>query len=216
MQLFTEDMLVKWVKAAIKKTKISRYSLWWRRIYECEGKYAYTNLPEVNSMYVMPSASDESLSIGAALHYYNNNFNKDFLKNNGSMTDLYLGEPIYHKDLKATLNKIKKNTNYIIKENYDFDNTISNILHKGEPISICNGRTEWGARALCNRSIIAKSRFKDIVEKINSQIKMRDFWMPFAPTILDTKYKSCIEDKKNIKPMFMTLHYQPKKKHKIN
>ena len=71
------------------------------------------------------------------------------------MTDLYLGEPIYHKDLKATLNKIK-NTNYIIKENYDFDNTISNILHKGEPISICNG-TEWGARALCNRITIARA-----------------------------------------------------------
>ncbi|MBL42041.1 MAG: hypothetical protein CMM49_05215 [Rhodospirillaceae bacterium] len=212
VQLFTEDMLVKWVKAAIKKTKISDIVCGGGVFMNVKANMLIQNLPEVNSMYVMPSASDESLSIGAALHYYNNNFNKDFLKNNGSMTDLYLGEPIYHKDLKATLNKIKKNTNYIIKENYDFDNTISNILHKGEPISICNGRTEWGARALCNRSIIARAGSKDIVERINSQIKMRDFWMPFAPTILDTKYKSCIEDKKNIKPMFMTFALPAQKK----
>ena len=46
---------------------------------------------------------------------------------------------------------------------------------------------------------------KSIVEKINSQIKMRDYWMPFAPTILDKKFSQCIEDKKNIKPEFMTF-----------
>ena len=174
------------------------------------------NLPEVNSMYVVPSASDESLSIGAALYYYNNNFNQNLKQKNGIFSDLYLGDDINKKDLMMCLKKIKKSTNYDIKENYDFNNSISNILNKGEPVSICNGRTEWGARALCNRSIIAKSDSRGIVEKINSQIKMRDFWMPFAPTILDTQYNACINDKKKVMPMFMTFALQLKLKHKIN
>ena len=212
VQLFTEDMLVNWVKAAIKKTKIADVVCGGGVFMNVKANMLIQNLPEVNSMYVMPSASDESLSIGAALHYYNNNFNKNFLTNNGGMSDLYLGEPVSQQDLKATLNKIKKNTNYQIKVNYDFNNIISDILHNGEAIAVCNGRTEWGARALCNRSIIAKSGSKEIVEKINSQIKMRDFWMPFAPTILDTKYKACIEDKKNIKPKFMTFALPAQKK----
>ncbi len=43
---------------------------------------------------------------------------------------------------------------------------------------------EWGARALGNRSILADARHPQIIHKINKAIKMRDFWMPFAPAIL--------------------------------
>ena len=72
-------------------------------------------------------------------------------------------------------------------------------MNKGEVIALCRGRAEWGARALGNRSIIAKSSESGIVDKINSQIKMRDFWMPFAPTITDSKFTSTVLDKKNLK-----------------
>ena len=43
---------------------------------------------------------------------------------------------------------------------------LCNLLNKGEVLAICRGRAEWGARALGNRSIIAKSGSKEIVEKI--------------------------------------------------
>ena len=69
-------MLVKWVKALIKKTKISDIVCGGGVFMNVKANMLIQNLPEVNSMYVMPSASDESLSIGA-YHYYNNNFNKD-------------------------------------------------------------------------------------------------------------------------------------------
>lgn len=203
-QSFTEDMLVDWVKAAIKKTKVNDIVCGGGVFMNVKANMLIQNLPEVRSMYVMPSASDESLSIGAALHYYYNSFQK-FDNTNAKFSNLYLGSEIDSTELKNTLNKIRKETNYEIRENINFENVLSKLLHKGEVLSLCRGRAEWGARALGNRSIIARSGSKEIVEKINSQIKMRDFWMPFAPTILDSKYNKCVEDKKNIKPEFMTF-----------
>jgi carbamoyltransferase len=73
VQSFTEEMLVKWVKSAIKKTKIRDIVCGGGVFMNVKANMLIQNLPEVKSMYVMPSASDESLSIGAALHYYYNN-----------------------------------------------------------------------------------------------------------------------------------------------
>ena len=211
VQIFTEQMLVEWVKAAVKKTKIRNIVCGGGVFMNVKANMLIQNLTEIENMYVMPSASDESLSIGAALHFYNNNYNKLFERNNGRLDNLYLGSPIRKDNISLVLNKIRKKGQFNVKENYDFDNTISDILNRNESVAVCNGRTEWGARALCNRSIIAKAGSREIVDKINSQIKMRDFWMPFAPTILDTKYNTCIEDKKNLRPNFMTFALPAKK-----
>ncbi len=203
-QKFTEDMLIKWVRSAIKKTKISDIVCGGGVFMNVKANMLIQNLPEVKSMYVMPSAADESLSIGAALYFYYNHF-QIFNKKNSKFENLYLGSDIDEKELEKTIKKIKKETNYKIEKNINFEKVLSALLDKGEIISVCRGRAEWGARALGNRSIIAKAESREIVDKINSQIKMRDFWMPFAPTIIDNKFSSCIEDKKNSKPQFMTF-----------
>ena len=46
---------------------------------------------------------------------------------------------------------------------------------------------EFGARAQGNRSIIADPAKIDTVQRLNDKIKNRDFWMPFAPSILEEK-----------------------------
>ena len=203
-QNFTEEMLLAWVRAAIKKTKIHHLVCGGGVFMNVKANMLIQDLPDVKSMYVMPSASDESLSIGAALYHYYNSFQK-FDNMNGKFDNLYLGSPINNSELNRTLGKISRETNYKIKEDINFDSVVSDLLNKGEVLAICRGRAEWGARALGNRSIIARSGSREIVEKINSQIKMRDFWMPFAPTILDSKYSKCINDKKEIRPEFMTF-----------
>ncbi len=210
VQKFTEEILVRWVKAAIKKTNIKDIVCGGGVFMNVKANMLIQKIPELNSMYVMPSASDESLSIGAALHYFYNS-KKIFNNINGRMHNLYLGSEIKEHELKKILLNVKNKTDLTIRENPDFDNVIGDLLNKGEVVALCRGRAEWGARALGNRSIIAKANSRSIVEKINSQIKMRDYWMPFAPTILDKKFSQCIEDKKNIKPEFMTFALPTKK-----
>ncbi len=210
-QIFTQNMLVNWVKSAIRKTKIRDIVCGGGVFMNVKANMLIQDLPEIKSMYVMPSASDESLSIGAALHYYYNNY-KIFNEENGKLDSLYLGSDLDNAEIEATLRRISKKTDYKIQDNRGLEKKISDLLFEGEAVSICRGRAEWGARALGNRSIIARADSREIVEKINSQIKMRDFWMPFAPTIIEKKYSSCIDDKKNIKPEFMTFALPAKTK----
>ena len=65
-----------------------------------------------------------------------------------------------------------------------------------------------GQRALGNRSIIADPRNPLNVEKINTSIKNRDFWMPFAPIILDEFLDVLIKNPKRIESPFMTIAFE--------
>jgi len=204
VQKFTEDMLIKWVKSIIKKTKIRDLVCGGGVFMNVKANMLIQNLPEVRSIYVMPSASDESLAIGAALYFYYNK-KKIFNDENGRLQNLYLGSGISDNEVKRIVRRANKTNKYSITEVSNSDQILGKMLNDGEIISVCRGRAEWGARALGNRSIIAKSGSRKIVEKINAQIKMRDFWMPFAPTILDEKLKLCVDDKNNLEPDFMTF-----------
>ena len=70
---------------------------------------------------------------------------------------------------------------------------------------------EFGQRALGNRSILADPSNPYIKQKINSAIKNRDFWMPFAPVILDKYEKKYLKNKKRIISKYMTIGYQSTK-----
>ena len=77
-------------------------------------------------------------------------------------------------------------------------------------IGVCRGRMEMGQRALGNRSIICDPRSIQNVEKINDSIKNRDFWMPFAPIILDEYQDVLIENPKKLESPHMTIAFETK------
>ena len=74
-------------------------------------------------------------------------------------------------------------------------------------VARCSGKMEWGARALGNRSILANPKDWSNVEKINSKIKKRDFWMPFAPSLLKEKASKYIVNPKNLFSPYMMLAF---------
>jgi carbamoyltransferase len=69
----------------------------------------------------------------------------------------------------------------------DIDGVAGELLMKGRILARCTGGCEWGPRALGNRSIMADPRDMRTIHKINFAIKQRDFWMPFAPSILEER-----------------------------
>jgi carbamoyltransferase len=70
---------------------------------------------------------------------------------------------------------------------------------------------EFGARALGNRSILANPGNWKTVKVINEMIKMRDFWMPFAPSMLSECALDYIHNPKYIKSPYMVLAFETKK-----
>ena len=88
---------------------------------------------------------------------------------------------------------------------------IAEEIKNGKTVARFSGRMEFGQRALGNRSIIADPSNPDIIKKINKQIKQRDFWMPFTPTILIERTKDYIINQKNIDSTFMTMAFDSTK-----
>ena len=86
-------------------------------------------------------------------------------------------------------------------------NEVAQFLAKGDIIARFGiDQMEFGARALGNRSIIADPRNLQTLHKIN-KYKMRDFLMPFAPSILEERMKDYIYNNKNIEGRFMAVGF---------
>ena len=84
---------------------------------------------------------------------------------------------------KAIEQNIKPELNWTVAKVTSDD--VAQLLADGDVVARFGIESmEFGARALGNRSIIADPRRPDVIHHINKLVKMRDFWMPFAPSIL--------------------------------
>ena len=203
IQKFTEEILVKWVKAAILKTGIRNIVLSGGVFMNVKANMIISQLDEVDSIYVMPSCGDESLPIGAALRvYYEKTQIKDFSKS--ILNDLYLGGENSKEEEEKAIQELIDHEVVKVLEPENMDLETAEIIANGGVIARCVGRMEWGARSLGNRSIVCRADDFSVVDRINKMIKMRDFWMPFAPSIIDKFSDRYFGDTKNMKPYFMT------------
>ena len=129
-------------------------------------------------MFVFPACSDAGIPLGLVLWGYHN-----VLKGNKRVKfkHAYTGKK-YSK--KNTLKLLK---NYKIKFEYTNKEEIAKLISKGKVIGYFQGKSEYGPRALGNRSILADARDPKMRDYINKKIKHREMFRPFAPAILEEK-----------------------------
>jgi len=125
-------------------------------------------LPSDINLFVDPLCGDDGISMGSAKYQYKIDSNKDC-----SLKSLYLGQKIKYN---YKLNKNESEKSISTKE-------IASLLVKQNIISLCQGKSEAGPRALGNRSILFDPRAKNGKEIVN-RIKKREWWRPFAGTVL--------------------------------
>jgi carbamoyltransferase len=123
------------------------------------------------------------------------------------LPNLYLGGSRGNEE-EAAIEEARKLSSIEITQPDDMNGAIAELLANGEIVASCRGRMEWGARALGNRSILSPADDFTRVDTINSMIKMRDFWMPFAPSILEEAAHEYFADPKGIAPQYMTFGFQ--------
>ena len=88
---------------------------------------------------------------------------------------------------------------------------IAKLLADGEVVARVVGKMEFGSRALGNRSILADPSNPSIIQHINELIKGRDFWMPFAATILDRFEERYLVNHKGFESRYMAVAMDSKK-----
>ncbi|MGR8932919.1 MAG: carbamoyltransferase C-terminal domain-containing protein [Gammaproteobacteria bacterium] len=206
-QLFTEDMLLAWVRGCIEQTGIHNIVCGGGVFMNIKANMLLGKLPEVHSCYIMPSGGDESLSIGAALHEYYQS--SGALEHRASVFEhLYLGGEFRKTDEEQAIDQLLSANDVEISVPDDIDIAVAELLAEKNIVARCKGKMEWGARALGNRSILASADDYRVVDKINEMIKMRDFWMPFAPSIIEECAGDYIEIDKPLYPYFMMFAYE--------
>ncbi|MEM4247857.1 MAG: carbamoyltransferase C-terminal domain-containing protein [Candidatus Nanoarchaeia archaeon] len=92
------------------------------------------------------------------------------------------------EDIESARKKYSDKVSFTYFEN--INDKIVELLIQRKIVARCSGKMEFGARALGNRSILAAPDDVRIINKINAAIKKRDFWMPFAPAVLEDKLES--------------------------
>ena len=157
-----------------------------------------STLDFVDNIYVPASGSDESLCMGAC--YFMDSLNSKPLNNT------YLGYDVNDDLSEEKIKNLFSNKGLEILPNIDHK-TVANILANGNVVAVVRDREEFGARALGNRSIIASPNNPDVVKTINEAIKNRDFWMPFALSIMAEHTNDYLVNPKNIDSPYMTIGF---------
>jgi carbamoyltransferase len=211
IQHYTEELLCDWVKNCVNKTGIRRIVCGGGVFMNVKANMHIAQLDCVDEVFVFPSCGDESLSFGAVWHEYykliaksgvpSANIEKKFLQ------DIYLGSEFSHESILTGMDQTIIGKGYTVSQSNNIEEVIADRLSTNNVVARFSGRMEWGARALGNRSILANPKEWRNVEKINSMIKMRDFWMPFAPSMLEDKQSLYLKNPKNILSPFMMFAY---------
>ena len=207
LQMFMEEFLRTWVTNCIRETGICKVALGGGVFMNVKANQIIHEIPELDDLFIFPSCGDESNAIGSAYCA--------FVEKNGHAPEplqaIYFGRPITNegvdRDLKAF--KMQGKVQVSFRENIEKD--VAALLADRQIVGRVKGKMEFGARALGNRSILANPSDPKAVRVINEIIKCRDFWMPFAPSVLaESSEKYFIKPKPFSSPyMMMTFNTVP-------
>ena len=141
------------------------------------GKISRSRL--FKEIFVQPASGDSGVAYGTCLvseKKYNKNIK--FKKEH----NYYLGSRETKNQIKINLKKKK-----LIFRDYKVNlfKETAKLLNKGKIIAWFQGATEFGPRALGNRSILAKPFPSEIRDHVNNNVKFREYFRPFAPAVLE-------------------------------
>jgi carbamoyltransferase len=204
VQNFLEEAVSRVAKSLFQKTGIKNICLVGGVALNCDMNAKIINLDCVDNIFIQPAANDAGTALGAAAEVYFQETGKlcETLKHT------YYGPEYSEESIEKFLRESKLSYRRISGLG-----EVANLLLSGKIIAWFSGRMEFGPRALGNRSILAHPGFLGMKDKINKEVKHRETWRPFAPSILK-EYADEYFEKYHPSP-FMLLTFRTVKE-KIN
>ena len=146
----------------------------------CNSNEKILNSGLFEDCYFIPPADDSGIPLGCAWYAYQQLIDIDIVE----PLSPYIGKPYSDKEINSTLNEFP----HLVFEKYDdFDKLVEDVsywLTQNRVIGWFQGGSEIGPRALGNRSILASPIKSWMTGHINSDIKKREWYRPFAPAVL--------------------------------
>lgn len=143
-------------------------------------------------VFIQPASSDDGGAIGAAFYVwyqvlkYKRDFGSSFI-----MKHAYWGPGYSENEIKKALDKV--GLKYVIMDDSELLPKVAKDIADGKIVGWFQGRMEFGPRALGNRSIVVDPRRSEMKDVLNERIKRREWFRPFAPSILAEKVSEWFE-----------------------
>lgn len=186
LQMWLEKNLEDWVSDFILRLGITDIAFSGGVAMNVKAMARIGELGIVNSLHVPPTPGDESHILGSYYSFKSINKHK-YESFNGIPYYGFSNSHIQMIDLPPEYIQVPIDKKFIIK-----------YLKQGSIVSICRGGAEFGARSLGNRSFLIDPSNLEAKLLLNTAVKNRDFWMPFAPIILDEYAEKYIDNYKNL------------------
>jgi carbamoyltransferase len=160
--------------------------------------------------WIQPAAGDEGLAIGAALHTHHAVLGnpRDYVMKNS-----YLGPEFSDARIEAALKSA--GVKYQKFERGPLLDTVAERIADGDIVGWFQGRMEWGPRALGNRSIVAHPGLANMKDMLNARIKRREWFRPFAPSILEERQAEYFEHDHPSPFMLHVYKIRPEKREQL-
>ena len=160
--------------------------------------------------WIQPAAGDEGLAIGAALHTYHSVLKQP---RRYVMKNSYLGLEFSDSRIESDLKKA--NLSYKKLEREPLLEAVAEQIATGNVVGWFQGRMEWGPRALGNRSIVAHAGLPNMKDVLNARIKQREWFRPFAPSILAERQSEYFEHDHPSPFMLHVYKIRPEKREQL-
>ena len=203
LQKATEDTLAHLLRHLHKKTSEKNLVLSGGTFMNSVFNGKVLDITPFEKVFISSCPDDSGNCFGAGLFLFHQILGK---KRNAPLMHNYFGPQFSALQIRESLEGFK--IPYTYEKNIEF--ITAKLISEGKIIGWFQGRMEFGQRALGNRSILADPRSAGMKDKINSAVKFRESFRPFAPAILKEKQEEYFEINNRGDVNFMEKVYRVK------
>jgi carbamoyltransferase len=184
VQAVTEEVVLRLTQSLAKEHDIQNLCLAGGVALNCVANGKILKDGAFKNIWVQPAAGDAGGALGAALNAYHLNQEQPRVVADAmdAMKGSYLGPQYEQSDIEARLTSA--GAKFTVLDDAGVINNTADALADGKAIGWFQGRMEFGPRALGGRSIIADPRSPEMQKTLNLQVKYRESFRPFAPSVL--------------------------------
>ena len=180
IQAVTEEIMVGMARAVREQTGMTNLCLAGGVALNSVANGRILSESGFENVYIQPASGDGGGALGAALHAYHGMLG---MPRGFQMRHAYWGAEYSDEEIESYL-KSEGVIYTTCSDNADLVEKTAELLASGKVVGWFQGRFEWGPRALGNRSILADPRREEMKDVVNTKIKFREPYRPFAPSIL--------------------------------
>ena len=188
LQKVTEEIVVNIARFSRQETGLKNLCLAGGVALNCVANGSLAKQKLFDKIWIQPASGDAGGALGAAMLSLNNSSKLSWdtptpTVHEDHMKGSFLGEGFSAAQVESELLANNASFHHMTDKKL-LQSVISNLVN-GKVIGWFQGRTEFGPRALGNRSIIADPRSEEMQSKLNLKIKFRESFRPFAPIVIE-------------------------------